>query len=43
LSNTPEGKSLLSAHPAIETWLETMRARPSVPTSNKPPEAVLAA
>jgi glutathione S-transferase len=43
LSKTPEGKTLLIGYPAIQAWLETMRARPSVPTSNKPPETVLAA
>ncbi len=43
LAKTPEGREMLSAYPAIGAWLETMRARPSVPTSNLPPEQVLAA
>jgi glutathione S-transferase len=43
LAKTQEGREMLPAYPGIEAWLATMRARPSVPTSNLPPEKVLAA
>jgi glutathione S-transferase len=43
LSITPEGAPLLAAHPALNGWLQRMRARPSMQASQVAPEQVLAA
>ena len=43
LQKTPEGAPILAAHPTLITWLEAMRARPSVHHSTLPPHQVLAA
>jgi glutathione S-transferase len=43
LVKTPEGHDMLPTYPKLGAWLDTMRARPSVPASNLPPEKVLAA